>query len=234
MNSKFLIAPVAILLLSAAAVADVVSYNVEAPIGGGVTAFDFNALLTIPQFNGSIGTLTSISLTLTGTATANQDFENKSNASATVTMTSTGTMTLRRPNNTALVVAVPTIINTKSVAAFDGANDSAGTSGFTFSPTTVSASDTQVYSGVSDLALFTGGLTISLPFTATGTSSATGSASLSTGATMTGSAVGLVTYTYTPFVSEVPEPSTYGSIGAVAIVGCLGYRRFRKSANKVG
>ena len=211
------------------------SFSAGAPTGGGSFAFDFGLLtpvtLDFPKFDPSLGTLTSISLTLSGTATAQQDFENKSNSSATVTMTSAGTMTLKRPNGTQLVVTIPTVINSKTVGAYDHVNDSGGTSGFTFDPTTVTASDLQVYSGASDLALFTGVGNISLPFTGIGSSTAVGSASLSTGSSMIGSASATVLYTFTA-AAAVPETSTYGSIGAVAIVGLLGYRRARSSAAK--
>ena len=203
-------------------------YNVVFPIGGDTTALDFSSSMVLPMFNVSGGTLVSVSLTLSGTVTAQQDFENKSASPSTVTMTSTGTMTLKRPDNSTLVITVPQVINSKSVAAFDGVPDSGGASGFTFAPTTASLSNTQSYSGASDLALFTGAGNISLPLTAFGVSSGTGSANLSTGATMVGSASATVTYTYS--VAAVPEASTYGAIGAVSLAGFLGFRRSRRNA----
>lgn len=207
-------------------------YNAIFPIGGGSTALDFSSSLTIPKFNVSGGTLTSVTFTLTGNLTANQDFENRSASAATVTMTSTGTMTLKRPDTSTLVVTIPVVTNSRSVTAFDGINDSAGTSGFTFAATSTSLSQTSTYSGASDLALFTGAGTISLPLTAAGVSSGTGAANLSTSATMVGSASATVTYTYTT-AAPVPEASTYGAIGAVSVVGFLGYRRSRRAAASV-
>ena len=206
-------------------------YNVVFPVGGGTTALDFASSMVLPKFNVAGGTLVSVSLTLSGTVTAQQDFENKSASPSTVTMTSTGTMTLMRPDTTTLVITVPKVVNIKSVGAFDTVNDSGGTSGFTFPPTTASLSNTQSYSGATDLALFTGAGNISLPLTAAGISSGTGSANLATGATMVGSASATVTYTYS--VAAVPEASTYGAIGAVSLAGFLGYRRSRRNASTV-
>jgi hypothetical protein len=207
-------------------------YSASFPVGGGSTALDFSSSMTIPKFNVAGGTLTSVTFTLTGNLTANQDFENRSASSATVTMTSTGTMTLKRPDTTTLVVTIPVVTNSKAVAAFDGINDSAGTSGFTFPATSTSLAQTTTYSGASDLALFSGAGTISLPLTAAGVSSGTGAANLSTAATMVGSASATVTYTYST-AAPVPEASTYGAIGAVSFVGFIGYRRSRRAAASV-
>ncbi len=204
-------------------------FSVAFPIGGGTQALDFTSSMTLPKFNVAGGTLTSISLTLTGNLTASQKFENTSGGgSATIILQSLGTMTLKRPDTSTLVITVPTVTNTRTVSASDGNIDFGGTSGFTFADTATSLSNTQSYSGASDLALFTGAGNISLPVAAVGSSSGSGSANLITQFALVGGATASVTYTYT--VAAVPEASTYGAIGAVSLVGFLGYRRSRRNA----
>lgn len=204
-----------------------ISYTASTPIVG-QTTFNFSDSLTFPQFDPALGTLTSISFTLNGSASADQKFENLSGTGGTVVTISTGTMSLFRPNNTALVVTIPSLTNSIAAAQFDGSIDFAGTSGHTYATTSFSNSDTQVYSGGADLLLFTGNGTIALPFTAVGNSSGSGTANLITQFGLAGAATATVQYNFTPTV--VPEASTYGSIGAVAIVGFLGYRRSRRTA----
>jgi hypothetical protein len=204
-------------------------YTVAFPIGGGTQALDFSSSMSLPKFNVAGGTLTSITLTLNGNLTASQKFENTSGGgNATINLSSQGTMTLKRPDTSTLVITVPTVNNSRTVTAFDNNIDFIGTSGFTFPDTSATLANTQSYSGASDLALFTGSGNITLPVTAVGSSSGNGSANLITQFSLVGSASATVTYTYS--VAAVPEASTYGAIGAVSLVGFLGYRRSRNKA----
>ena len=208
-------------------------YNVVFPVGGGTTPLDFTSAMVLPKFNVGGGILQSISLTLSGNLTASQKFENTSGGgNATITLSSTGTMTLKRPDTTTLVITVPTVTNVKTVTADDGKIDFGGTSGFTFDDTSASLSNTQTYSGASDLALFTGAGNISLPVTAVGSSNGAGSANLITQFALVGGATASVVYTYS--IAAVPEASTYGAIGAVSLAGFFGYRRSRRNATAHG
>ena len=209
-----------------------VSYTDTFPASG-TALVNFNGSLVFPKFDAALGALTSVQIQLDGSITASQAFENRGGSGATITMTSTGTMTLQRPDTTTLVVTVPQVQNSQAVGANDFVLDFGGTSGFTFPDSTSSASNVQVFSGASDLSLFTvGGVdnttTISLPVTALGNSVSSGAANVTISAGMVGFAGAQVTYNFTP--TQVPEASTYGSVAAVAIVGFLGYRRSRKSA----
>lgn len=198
------------------------------PLTTSTTALDFTNNMTLPKFNVSGGTLQSITFTLAGTLTAAQQAENRSAGAATIVLSSTGTMTLYRPNGTSLVVTVPGSTNSFSATASDGNLDFAGTSGITIASTTGNLSNTATYSGASDLSLFTGAGSILLPVSAVGTSTASGAANIVSVFSMVGGATASVTYTYS--VAAVPEASTYGAIGAVSMVGFLGYRRARRKA----
>ena len=219
--------------------ADVVSYSGDLPIGGGEFSINNSGSIVLTQFDSSLGTLNSISLTLSGHITTTQRFENGDDSGGTVFVPSTGTFTLTRPDTSSLVVVLPTITQGEAVGAFDGFNDFAGVSGRSYAPASTSLSNSVLYSAgttpgtwTSDEALFTGVGTISLPVSSSGNSNGgvgTTVANLTLGViNFKGGATAQVTYDYTP--AEVPEASTYGSIGAVAIVGFLGYRRSRKGA----
>lgn len=194
----------------------------------GPASFDYNTSLNFPLFDPSLGTLNSITFKLQGSVTSDQGAENLSvNSGGNVTLISRATMTLFRPDNTALVITIPGATNVFTATTFDGSVDFGGTSGASYSQVSTS-SDLSVYSGASDLNLFTGLGTIGLPISAAGTSTANGSGTITSTFSTQGSTTATVIYDFSPTV--VPEASTYGSIGAVAIIGFLGYRRSRKSA----
>ena len=199
----------------------------------GTALVNFSGSLVFPTFDAALGTLTSVQIELDGSITASQAFENRGGSGATITMTSTGTMTLTRPDTTTLVVTIPQVVNSQAVGAYDHVLDFGGTSGFTFPDTTSTASNLQLFTGGSDLSLFTDDgshPTISLPVSASGNSVSSGAANVTIDAGLVGFAGATVVYNYT--LTEVPETSTYGSIGAVVLVGLLGYRRSRTSAAK--
>lgn len=198
----------------------------------GPQIFGYSTSFTIPKFDSSLGTLTSIVFNLQGSETASQKFESLDASASVITATTTGTMTLYRPNNSVLVVTAPQVVNVFNAAAFDGVIDFAGASGATFVTTSTTSSDTSTTTNPADFSAFTGAGTIALPVTATGSAGASGAGNLLNQFNTTGSTTAIVTYNFTPFVSEVPEASTYGSIGAVAVVGFLGYCRSRKASEK--
>jgi hypothetical protein len=231
MSKSALLGVAATLAIASATIAkaDTLSYTNSF----GPQIFGYTTSFTIPKFNPSLGTLTSIVFNLQGSETASQKFESLDAGPSVITATTTGTMTLFRPDNTTLVVTAPQVVNVFNAAAFDGTIDFAGASGATFVTTSSTSSDTSSSSSPADIALFSGLGTISLPVSATGSAGASGAGNLLNQFNTTGSTTAIVTYTFTPLVSEVPEASTYGSIGAVALVGFLGYRRSRKASDKV-
>ena len=194
---------------------------------GTYIAFNYGTSLVFPKFDPSLGTLNSVTFNLQGAEHAEQDVENRGGTGSTIVATSTGTMTLFL-GASPLVVTVPTVVNTFNATAFDTFLDFAGTSGASFTTDSTTTSNFFTDSAPGDLTSFTGVGNISLPITAAGSSSASGGGNTTSSFTQTGATFASVTYHFTP--TEVPEASTYGSIGAVAIVGFLGYRRSRKGA----
>ncbi len=223
------LAVAALLLTSASALALTDGpYSASFPASG-TQNFPLNSTLTLPKFNVSGGTLTSVSITLFGSMTATQRGENLDSAPATLQITTQGTITLKRPDNSTLVITQPQLINSANLAAFDGNADFAGVSGITFTPVVTTKSDTSAFTSSTDLALFTGAGTIALPVVGSGISFGEGPSNLTVNAGLVGFTTASVTYTYST-AAPVPEASTYGSIGAVTVAGFLGYRRARRKA----
>jgi len=164
---------------------------------------NWNNSVSVPKFDPSLGTLTAIQFSLTGTETVTAKAESLDAQPSTVTLNFQCTMTLTRPDNSVIVIAIPLQTFVDHFTAFDGAIDFRGTSGATHANITVS--DTQSANSpppTSDLALFTGpagnpGM-ITLPIAAAGTSNASGAGNLISQFNQAASASVTVCYTFTP------------------------------------
>jgi hypothetical protein len=164
---------------------------------------NWNNSLSVPKFDPNLGVLTAIQFTLTGTETGSAEAESLDAQPSTVTLNFQCTLTLTRPDNSVIVIAIPLQTFVDHFTAFDGTIDFRGTSGATHA--NINVSDTQSANSpppASDLVLFTGpagnpGM-ISLPITAAGTSNASGAGNLITQFNQAASASLSVCYTYTP------------------------------------
>ena len=181
-----------------------VTYNFSPVIGQTTTNFTVNT--NVNQFDPALGTLTGIQFTLTGTVLGTVKFESKDAAPSTVTSNLAATIKLLRPDNSTIAVVLPTVSATTNLTAYDGILDFDGTSGRTFANVTnTDSSTTGMMNSAADLALFQGLGNISLPVTASASSSATGAGNLVAQFNTTAGADGSVTYFYT---TSTPEPST--------------------------
>lgn len=192
---------------------------------------NFTASVSIPRFDPSLGTLTSIDFTLMGTVLGTAKFESEDAAPSTVITNLQATIKLERPDLSTVTVVLPTVTTSTSVTAFDGVVDFGGTSGRTFTGQTSSAtSSISSPPPLSDLLLFTGLTNIVLPVLATGTSTGSGNGNLDLSFRTNASAVVTVTYNYTP-LRAVPEPSSFALIGlGGAGLALIRLRRSRRAA----
>jgi len=187
-------------------------------------SLNISTVLTVPKYDGTCP-LTAVKFTLSGHVEGEARYENESPNPATVTWALSAIMKLNRPIGTALVVTLPSVGGTDPRAAYDGLTDWAGASGNTWLGLTADKAENATYSGAADLALFTAtvaGETIDLPFTAVGTSSASGSANMSSQFIADGSAKAEVDYIYR-CDGSIPEPAGLSLIG----MALLGLRRRR-------
>jgi hypothetical protein len=189
------------ILLSQGAMAGQACNNASIP----TSTTNWNNSVSIPKFDPNAGVLHGIHFTLAGTATGSAKAESLDAAPSDVTLNFQCTLTLTRPDNSVIVVAIPLQQFVDHFSAFDGTVDFAGTSGATHPNLLVT--DTQVVDSLTaaDLALFTGPAgnpgVLSLPITAVATSSASGAGNLVSQFAQTAAALVTVCYDFTPNIA---------------------------------
>ena len=211
-------------LLVGSASAATVSYNNSVAM----TPTTFNNSLILPKFDTSLGTLTSISFTLGGNILATEKFESQDSSASTVNSSVGAKLTLQRPDLSTLLITLPGTTFSDAVSAYDGILDFGGTSGLTRNNITASGSNSAIFTGASDLALFSalGGGTISLNVKGEGNSSASGPGNLIASFSTSAAANAAVTYAYNP-TSATPEPSSMALMAVgLGAAGLIGRKRF--------
>lgn len=223
---KFVLLVSGLLLVQFAAVgmasADSVTYNGAIVL----TKTNWNSSITIPKFDATLGTLTSIQFSLAGHVEGSAKFESLDAAPATVTMDLSAMLKLQRPDLSTLVVTIPVVSTLDNVTAFDGVIDFGGTSGRTYPDLSADKTESAASSAPGDLVLFTAtflGENITLPVVATGASSGSGAGNLVLQFGTFASADASVTYFYDP----IPEPSSLLALlaGVGGLAGAISFRR---------
>lgn len=170
----------------------------------------WNDLLTLGEFNPSLGTLLAVSLTVFSDINVGLALENLGSYAATAGLTEQGNLNLILPGSAALTIGGPTISAGASLGAFDGTIDFAGTSGTLESGlfATGSVSDTIQQS----LSSYIGTGTTTIDVASSTPSFLTGPADLAAELLTNAGAVLEISYIYTP-------ASTAVATGTLAITG---------------
>jgi hypothetical protein len=171
---------------------------------------NWNKTVSVSQFNPSLGTLDSVLISLQGTVAGSAKFESRDHGPTTVTMSLQAQVTLSWPNQNNLVVALPLVQTVDNVTVFDGTTDFGGSSGRTYDNLSGSKTESALLSPPTptDLAVFLGTGTVTLPVKAEAQSFGTGAGNLIQWFMTDAGADVTVTYDY-----RVPEPAAGALIG---------------------
>jgi protocatechuate 3,4-dioxygenase beta subunit len=161
------------------------------------TPTDWTATQSVPQFDPSLGTLTSVEIINSDPIKNTIRVENLDTASATIHATVSGDLKLSGPSIAGLDTAL-SADQTFNATAFDGTIDFGGTSGHTFAPQTTNGSNSTVLTAATDLAKYEGTGTVSFTEATHASSTATGSANLLLQVNTTAAATVNVIYHYNP------------------------------------
>ena len=151
-------------------------------------------LNTLPTNSGS---LSSIQFTLFSEIVGTLKVESLDSATGTIVSNLGAEIEVQRPNTSVLHTHTPSARKTDVFGPYDGTVDYAGTSGNTHAITSSSTGTTTMSTLTgSDLALFQGNGTVTLPVTAVGVSSFSGNGNLQSESTLNASALITVQYNY--------------------------------------
>ena len=152
----------------AATVSHTGTYALSPYLNGG--SFTFPAA-SFPKFDLAGQCLTAVCVRVDGGAAGLVAFENYQSFPVTVNVSFIGQITLQRPDLSTLVVVQPSTTITDNLPIYDNVLDYGGTSGRTYPNVSATQSDSLCVTNNSDLTLFSGAGTISLPAFATDLSS---------------------------------------------------------------
>lgn len=184
-------------------------------------------ILSLPQFNPSLGTLTGIDISVSGHITSDIKVENLDPSPATITGTVAGTLSVSALDFNLLITTSSTN-QTFNASAFDGTLDYAGTSGKDFGSVTVPGSNAASLSSAQALADYTGTGSVVVTEGAQASSTASGGGNLSASISSLGGSTVTVTYHYIPSNSLRP-----GNYTIVQVSDPAGFLDGKESQNGV-
>lgn len=171
---------------------------------------NFEKQITLPKFDRSLGELESVLFELSGKVKGSVDLENRDAQAAVVTGDLAAEISLKKPDNSLLLVTLPTASVEQNLNAYDGKLDFGGTSGVTLTNISNTKNESTFFTNEDDLTPFIGDRNFDLFLEAMGTSTATGAGNLLAGFETYAGATVSVTYAYAkkeqpPRRKKVPE-----------------------------
>lgn len=174
-------------------------------------------------FNPLLGTLTGVEFKLTGKIQSSVGVENVDDAPSSVDVTVTANISLSRPDTSDIVTADPSVHVLANLGQFDGNVNFDGPSGDTYDLSGQKMVTHNSPPPASDLTLFVGVGTITLPVKAIAATVATGPGNFDLRIRTSARADVEITYFFTP----VPEPAPMAGL-AIGIAGALSLRSRRR------
>ena len=156
----------------------------------------FKKQLTLPKFDSSLGNLESILFELSGDVEGSVSLENEDAQAAVVTGNLAAEIRLKKPDDSLLLVALPTASVEEKLEAYDGTFDFDGTSGVKLTGISNTKKESKLFTTTDDFTPFIGDGSFNLFLEAIGNSTATGAGNLSARFETFAGATVMVSYTY--------------------------------------
>lgn len=169
---------IAVLVGVSAVSAGTITHTASVPL----QSTNWSSTMSVPKFDPAAdpacNTLVSVEVKLHGHVEGTAKFESLDGDPTTVTVKLQSDITLKRPDNTTILLSQPLVSKTESVLAHDGIIDFDGDSGRTYVGLAGDVTDTIVLSNQADLLAFTGAGNYEFPVVATATSTGSGAGNL--------------------------------------------------------
>ncbi|MEM7715053.1 MAG: choice-of-anchor E domain-containing protein [Cyanobacteria bacterium P01_A01_bin.68] len=171
---------------------------------------NFEKQITLPKFDSDLGELESVLFELSGNVQGSVSLENEDAQAAVVTGNLAAEISLKKPDDSLLLVALPTASVEQELSAYDGTFDFDGTSGVKLTDISNTKKQSTLFTTTDDFTPFIGDGSFNLFLEAIGNSTATGAGNLSARFETFAGATVSVAYTYAkkdqpPIRKKVPE-----------------------------
>lgn len=177
---------------------------------------NFEKQISLPQFDSSLGDLESVLFELSGNVQGSVELENRDAQAALVTGNLAAEISLKQPDNSLLLVALPTASVEQKLNKYDGTLDFDGTSGVTLTDISNTKKESTSLTIPDNFTPFVGDGSFNLLVEAIGNSTATGAGNLLAGFETYAGATIAVSYTYAkkeePKRRKVPESGVPATI----------------------
>jgi hypothetical protein len=173
------------------------------------TTSDWSQTVTFAPFDPTLGTLEYAAISITADDTGSVSVENLGDTPTTETVSQPGTLSVFSPDGSFITSVNPDPTGSVSLAAFDGTDDYAGTSGATLSNLSSTASSfAYYYPTASDLALLSGSDSVPLTVDASVMFDEAGSGNLQALSHASAGAVVSLQYVYIPYDDGTGDTTT--------------------------
>ena len=177
---------------------------------------NFKKQIALPKFDSSLGDLESVLFELMGEVQGSVELENRDAQAALVTGNLAAEINLKKPDNSLLLVALPTASVEQNLSAYDGTLDFDGNSGIKLTEISNTQKESTLLTIPDDFTPFVGDGSFNLFLEAIGNSKATGAGNMLAGFETYAGANVMVSYTYAkkdePKRRKVPESQVPTSI----------------------
>lgn len=177
---------------------------------------NFEKQISLPQFDSSLGDLESVLFELSGNVQGSVELENRDAQAALVTGNLAAEIGLKRPDDSLLLLALPTASVEQKLNKYDGKLDFDGTSGVTLTDISNTKKESKSLTIPDNFTPFIGDGSFNLLVEAIGNSTATGAGNLLAGFETYAGATVAVSYTYAkkeePKRRKVPESGVPATI----------------------